>query len=114
VKDSKHTLRALMLDDGTEIGIKDIRYAAKLLNEISEEVHRAAIGYHKSVRSKTMLRIGLEDIEGIGKKRSVALLKHFGSVNKIKNATVEQLCEVQGMSKAGAQKVYEHFNNENN
>jgi excinuclease ABC subunit C len=84
VKDSKHNLRGLMLSSGTEINIKDIKYASRLLNEISEEVHRAAIGYHKIKRSKSMLKTELEDIPGIGKSRSVSLLKYFGSVEKSK------------------------------
>ncbi len=112
VKDNKHKLRALMRDDGTEISIKDIKYAARLLNDISEEVHRAAIGYHKIKRSKSMLKTELEDIPGIGKKRSVSLLKVFGSIKRIKNASVEELCAAEGMNISAAQKVYGFYHKE--
>lgn len=112
VKDNKHKLRALMRDDGSEISVRNIKYASRLLNDISEEVHRAAIGYHKIKRSKSMLKTELEDISGIGKNRSVSLLKYFGSIKKIKNASVEELCAAEGMNISAAQKVYAFYHKE--
>jgi excinuclease ABC subunit C len=109
VKDSKHKLRGLMRCDGTEITVKEIRYATRLLNDISEEVHRAAIGYHKIKRSKSMLKTELEDIPGIGKSRSVSLLKYFGSVENIKGASTEELCRAPGMNLSAAKTVYDFF-----
>lgn len=75
-----------------------------MLNDISEEVqHRAAIGYHQASRSKTMLRTERwESIDGIGKTRAVSLLKHFGSLKRIKEADAEQLKQAKGMNEAAA------------
>ncbi len=113
VKDRHHKLRGLVLEDGTEIAESDLDASRRLVNDISEEVHRAAVGYHQQTRSKTMLRTELESVEGIGKARAAALLKHFGSLKKIKEATPDQLCEAKGMTRSAAQKIYEHFHSAN-
>ncbi|MFA0814956.1 MAG: excinuclease ABC subunit UvrC [Anaerofustis sp.] len=114
VKDNKHRLRAIVDSDGTETDIRDVKHAAHLLNEISEEVHRAAIGYHQASRSKTMLRSELESIEGIGKTRAASLLRYFGSLKKIKEADIEALRQVKGMSESAAKQVYEYYRREDN
>ncbi len=101
------------MEDGTEIAESDLDASRRLVNDISEEVHRAAVGYHQQTRSKTMLRTELESVEGIGKARAAALLKHFGSLKKIKEATPDQLCEAKGMTRSAAQKIYEHFHSAN-
>lgn len=110
VKDSKHKLRGLMLSDGTEIRQDNLKYSKKLLNDISEEVHRYAIEYHRMSRSKSMLKTELETIPGIGPKRCMALLKHFTNMEKIQNASVDELMQVDGMSKTAAENIYEYFN----
>ena len=61
---------------------------------MQDEVHRYAISSHKNVRSKSLFQSILDDVEGIGPKRKKELLKHFGSVKKLKEATLEQLEEV--------------------
>ena len=114
VKDTKHHLRGIITDDGTETEISSVKQAARLLNDISEEVHRAAIGYHQASRSKTMLRTELESIDGIGKTRAVSLLKHFGSLKRIKEADAEQLKQAKGMNEAAAKRVFEHYRSEEN
>ena len=61
---------------------------------MQDEVHRYAISFHKNVRYKSLFQSILDDVEGIGPKRKKELLKHFGSVKKLKEATLEQLEEV--------------------
>lgn len=110
VKDSKHKLRGLMLEDGTEIKQSNFKYAKKLLNDISEEVHRFAIEYHRASRSKSMLKSELEDIQGIGPKRVAALMRSLKTIDKIKTASVEELASADGMNLKAAEAVYEYFN----
>jgi excinuclease ABC subunit C len=76
------------------------------LQRIRDEAHRFAIAFHRKQHQKTMLHSILDDIPGIGKKRKQALLKHFGSMAKIRRATLDELTEVSGLNKAAAEKVY--------
>jgi len=78
------------------------------LQSIRDEAHRFAISFHRQRRSKTMLRSALDSIPGIGKKRKEALLKHFGSIKKIRKATIEQLSAVPGISYKIAENVNRH------
>jgi excinuclease ABC subunit C len=77
-----------------------------LLAEIRDEAHRFAIGYHRILRGKEGIASGIEEIPGIGGKRSQALLRQFGSLQGVREATVEQLAEVPGMNRASAEKLY--------
>jgi excinuclease ABC subunit C len=81
-----------------------------LLQRIRDEAHRFAIGYHRQTRSKALVRSALDDITGIGPKRKKALLLHFGAVDNIKNATVEDLLKVDGFNRKTAEQVYHYFN----
>lgn len=112
VKDSKHRTRAIATTGG-DISIKSNRRCFTLITKIQDEVHRFAIGYHKKLQSKTMLKSELLEVEGVGKARAEALLKHFGSLKKISKATVEQLCEVKGISKPVAEKIFKSFKTDN-
>ena len=108
VKDSKHRTRAIAAVGG-DISIKSNRAAFTFITGIQDEVHRFAIGYHKQRRSKSMLSSELTEIEGIGKARAAALLKHFKTVKAIKAATEDELAAASGMTKAAADAVYKHF-----
>ena len=110
VKDSKHRTRAIATTGG-DIAIKANKKAFKLVTDIQDEVHRFAIGYHKKLQSKSMIKSELLDIEGIGKTRVQALLKHFGSLKKIREADIEELSAVKGMNKASAKSVFDYFHN---
>jgi excinuclease ABC subunit C len=83
--------------------------ALLLLARIRDEAHRFAITYHKGLRGKTALRSSLSDIKGVGEKRRKELLRHFGSLKRIKEASVEELREVRGMDGRTAEAVWEHF-----
>ena len=111
VKDSKHRTRAIAAEGG-DISIKSNRAAFTFITGIQDEVHRFAIGYHKLRRSKSMLSSELTEIEGIGKARAAALLKHFKTVKAIKSAVADELAAAPGMTKAAADAVYKHFHEE--
>ncbi len=80
-----------------------------LLQQIRDEAHRFAITYHRQQRSKRMRASALDGIPGLGPARRSDLVKHFGSVKKLKAASVEDITEVPGMGPKLAQKVYEHL-----
>ena len=80
-----------------------------LLQRIRDEAHRFAIGYHRKLRTKKTLASILEDIPGIGPKRRQALLKHFGSIEAIRQASVEELAAVKGMTRKAAEMVRENL-----
>ncbi len=109
VKDSKHRTRAIATSD-SDIEIKSNRRAFTLVTNIQDEVHRFAISYHKKLQSKKMLGRELTNISGIGEKKANALLKHFGSMSKIKNASAQSLIEVKGISEQNATDIVEYFN----
>ncbi len=108
VKDDKHRTKALT-DLNGEIELKMTKSAFNLVYEIQEEVHRFAIGYHRSRSEKKALTSELTFISGIGDKRAKALLSHFKTVKAIKEATEEQLCGVKGMDKNSARNVWMYF-----
>ncbi|MBQ0110329.1 MAG: excinuclease ABC subunit UvrC, partial [Oscillospiraceae bacterium] len=93
VKDSRHKTRAIVGESG-ETALKQTRSAYNLVYSLQEEVHRFAITFHRSKSGKKSIHSELLEIEGVGEGRAKALLKHFKSLSAIKNATVEQLCEV--------------------
>ena len=108
VKDDRHRLRGIYYQ-GTEYPIKKATPLGVFLFEISEEVHRYTLGYHQILRKKEMLSSRLEEIPGVGKKRREALMAHFGQVDKIKKADLEELMAVPGMQVKTAQAVFDYF-----
>ncbi len=109
VKDSKHRTRAIATTGG-DISIKANESAYRLVTAIQDEVHRFAISYHKKRRSQKMLTSELLSIEGVGKARANALLKHFKTMKKIKTSTVNELCEVSCITEKIAERIYNEFN----
>ena len=102
-KDNHHKTNELLYGfPPIVIGLKSDSLAFKLLAHIQDEVHRFAITFHRNKRSKHQLKSELDDIKGIGPKTKEALLKHFKSVSKIKNATEEEIISVVGKAKAKA------------
>ena len=111
-KDDAHRTRAIVFDDGREIDLRDNRLLFSYCGNIQEEVHRFAITYMSGVKGKKMIRSALEDIPGIGPKRRGELLNRFGSIKAIKNATYEELMEVDGMNSKAAESILDFFANE--
>ncbi|MBE6916259.1 MAG: excinuclease ABC subunit UvrC [Ruminococcaceae bacterium] len=107
VKDDRHRTRAIVSANGSEIGIQTNPAVFRLIGTIQEEVHRFAIEYHRKLRFATTTRSGLKEIPGVGEKRHKALLKAFGSLTAIQNASVSELERVLPHTVACA--VYEHF-----
>lgn len=108
VKDDFHTTRGIIFENEEyDLDINSKGY--KLIYKIQEEAHRFAINYHRSLRTKSMFKSELDDIDLIGPKRKQNLMKHFKSIEKIKNATIEELKEVESMNANAAIKIYEHF-----
>lgn len=103
VKDDKHTTRAL-IDENR----KELKLSERLMNTITyfqDCVHEKAIGYHRKLRGKDITKSELDNITGIGPAKKKALLKHFGSVKKIKEAEVEEIEKVPGINKNLAQSI---------
>jgi excinuclease ABC subunit C len=106
VKDDKHRTRGLVYRE-KELELRENPVLFRYIASIQEEVHRFAIEYHHGLRKKTLQRSALDTIEGIGEKRRNALLTHFGSIDRIREATLEELCQVPGITKPAAEKVIE-------
>jgi len=83
--------------------------ALMLLQRVRDEAHRFAVTYHKSLRTKRTLSSGLDGVPGIGPKKKQALMKRFGSLKRIREASVEELMQVPGISQELAEAVKEHL-----
>lgn len=108
VKDDRHRTRGLYFQD-QELPIETNSEGFHLMTRIQDEVHRFAIEYHRSLRSKTQVKSILEDIPGIGEKRRKALMRHFKSIENIRDASVEELQQTESMNERAAQSVYAFF-----
>jgi excinuclease ABC subunit C len=80
------------------IDLDDGRSASLLLKKIRDEAHRFAIGYHRKLRAKGLMQSPLEKISGIGGKRRLTLLRHFGSIEAIRNATIDEIKRLKGFN----------------
>lgn len=108
VKDDKHQTRAIFYEE-KEWPLERTSALYRFLYGIQEEVHRFAISYHRDLRKKEMVRSELDEIQGIGKKRRLGLLRAFGSLERIRKASAEELAQAEAMTPKAAQKVYDHF-----
>jgi excinuclease ABC subunit C len=95
----------LYYNDGREISIPSYSPALKLLKRIRDEAHRFAIKYHKKLRGKKLIASELDYIQGIGQKRKQILIKHFGSLDKIKQASVEDIAQLKGFNQKIAENI---------
>jgi excinuclease ABC subunit C len=77
-----------------------------LVKRVRDEAHRFAIEYHRNLRGKAMTASVLDDVPGVGAKRKKALLKHFGSVKRLREATVDEIAEVPGIPRQVAEEVH--------
>ncbi|UYJ40537.1 MAG: excinuclease ABC subunit UvrC [Lachnospiraceae bacterium] len=108
VKDDNHRTRGMFFDEH-EIPIDTNSEGFHLMTRIQDEVHRFAIEYHRSLRSKEQVKSILDDIPGIGEKRRKALMKHFASIEAIKNAAIDELAQAESMNEKAAASVYKFF-----
>lgn len=110
VKDGRHRTRALIDSSGREVGISHNPQLFGLIGRIQEETHRFAIEYNRSLRKKRIYASELDGIEGIGEIRKKALLRHFKSIKKIREAGVDELSAA--IPGSAAKKVYNYFHGE--
>ena len=96
VKDDTHSTRALIDEERNEIQISE-----KLMNLITnfqDQVHETAISYHRKLRDKQITKSELDEIKGIGETKKRELLKYFGSINKIREANIEEIAKIKGIN----------------
>ena len=103
VKNNKHQTRALMNENRKELKISE--NLMHLITRFQDTVHDTAITYHRKIRDKDITKSELDEIKGIGKVKKEALLKHFGSVEKIKKASIKEIMQVKGITKELAEKI---------
>ena len=108
--DHRRTLEFFVMnlkDVSEPIMLERTSQALYLVQRIRDEAHRFAITYHRDVRKKAGIRSALDEIPGVGPKRKKALLRKFGSVKAIREATVEEVAATPGVTRAAAEKVLE-------
>ena len=108
VKDDNHRTRGLYYHN-IELPIDTHSEGFKLITRIQDEAHRFAIEYHRSLHSKTQVKSVLDDIPGVGPARRKALMRHFKSLEEIRQATVEDLMEIPEMNERTAQEIVAFF-----
>nr|HPI26073.1 helix-hairpin-helix domain-containing protein [Candidatus Cloacimonadota bacterium] len=86
--------------------------ALRLVTTIRDEAHRFAITFHRSRRNKRTLISELEDIPGVGESTKFLLLKELGSVDRVKEAEIDELVKIKGIGSKSAQTIYEHYHKE--
>lgn len=107
-KDDRHRTKGLICAS-KEVELDKTSNLYRFVASIQEEVHNYAISYHRSLRNKSLTKSSLDDIPGVGEKRKKALLSHFKSIEDIKNASVEELSQVEGLNKNVAENIYNFF-----
>ena len=105
VKTDKHRTRAILDENGKEYDISKNQKLFNFVTFLQDEVHDTAINYHRKLREEKVRKSVLDEIEGIGEKRKKELLTKFKSIDKMKEATIEELCAVKGITPEIAEKI---------
>ena len=103
VKNDKHTTRALINEERVELELSE--ELKNLITKFQDTVHDTAIEYHRKLRDKEVTKSRLDNIKGIGEVKKHELLKKFGSVEKIKQAEIEELMQIKGINESLANKI---------
>ena len=111
VKDDNHRTRGLYYNN-VEVKFPKGSEAMLMVTALQDEAHRFAIEYHRQLRSKNQVHSVLDEIPGVGENRRKQLLKYFGEIRKIREATISELAEVPGIPESVAKNVYEFFHAE--
>ncbi len=107
VKDSRHKTDRLISTDGEIISLSEESF--RFVTSIQNEVHRFAIGYHKRLREGAIKRSELDNIEGIGPIKKKSLLRTFGSVKAVSEASIPEIASADGIKTTDAEKIYKYF-----
>ena len=97
--------RAFLTTSDEPVNLEDRKRSSLLLKSIRDEAHRFAVGYHRKLRGKAFFASPLENVRGIGKKRRLELLRVFGSIENIKNATIEAIAGLKGFNRSVAENL---------
>lgn len=108
VKDDRHRTRGLVVHD-EEIDLEGEEGLFRFITQIQDETHRCALGYNKKLRKRGYNHSSLDNISGIGKAKKMELLRYFKGVSRIKEASVEEIAKVPGISAALARNIYEYY-----
>ena len=108
VKNDKHQTRALINEQRQEFEISE--NLMNLITKFQDEVHDTAISYHRKLRDESITKSELDDIKGIGEAKKKALLKYFGSVEKIRNSSIEEIVKVNGFNEELAKNILHQLN----
>ena len=108
VKNDKHQTRALMDEKRNELEISE--KLKNLITKFQDEVHDTAISYHRKLRDKDITKSDLDKIDGIGEIKKMALLKQFGSVEKVKKSSIDELTKIKGINGSLAKKILTELN----
>lgn len=108
VKDDNHRTRGLYYNN-EEVIFPRGSEAFHLITRLQDEAHRFAIEYHKNLRGKTQIKSVLDDIRGVGSERRKSLMRHFKDIEKIKEASVEELTQVETITQKVAEEIYRFF-----
>ncbi|MHA1586627.1 MAG: excinuclease ABC subunit UvrC [Candidatus Heimdallarchaeota archaeon] len=96
-------------DDRNSVILDEKSDALKVLQRVRDEAHRFAVSFHRQRRTKKMIKSSLEEIPNLGEKRIKMLIEHFGSIENIKNANVDDLIKVKGISQKLALEIFEYY-----
>ncbi len=102
-------LDEIVSSDGKTIMLPKSSYALRLLQQVRDEAHRFAVGYHRRLRASRLRKSSLDSIPGLGWERKRALLRQFGSVEALRSAPVEEIIQVSGVGPVLASRIYSHF-----
>ena len=108
VKNDKHQTRALINEQRQEFEISE--NLMNLITKFQDEVHDTAISYHRKLRDESITKSELDDIKGIGEAKKKALLKYFGTVEKIRNSSIEEIVKVNGINGELAKNILQQLN----
>lgn len=108
VKDDNHRTRGLYFDN-VEITMEKSSEGFRLITRIQDEAHRFAIEFHRSLRHKSTVHSTLDEIKGVGPSRRKALMKYFMSISEMRDASVEKLQEVPGITQTVAEEIHRFF-----
>jgi len=105
IKNDKHRTRALIDENRIEQELSE--ELMKVITNFQDEVHKTAIEYHRKLRDKAITKSALDDISGIGEVKKQELLKKFGSIEKIKQSSIEEIANIKGINEDLARKIKE-------